>query len=150
MKTVSTNRFKMSEAFFPVLSFSRAGNLPEPLNIQLRIQLQVRTDKLPDQLQIHLKTETIEDQPFKISVLMVGIFDLIDGEPDPDPKAVDDFVINHALFSMWPLMASTVRQISARMGMEPLKMAPPARFEIDDLEITMSKNAESGLIGVHD
>jgi hypothetical protein len=150
MKTVSTNPFKMSEAFFPVLNFSRVGNLPEPLNLQLRIQLQVRTDKLPDQLHIHLKTETIEDHPLKISVLMVGIFDLIDGEPDPDPKAVDAFVINHALFSMWPLMASTVRQISARMGMEPLKMAPPARFEIDASEITRFKNAESSLRSDHD
>ena len=91
------------------------------------------TDKPPAQIQIHLKTETIEDQQFKISVLMEGILDLIHGEPDPDPKAVDEFVINHALFSTWPLMGSIERQISARMGMEPLKMTPTARFEIDAL-----------------
>ena len=127
MKTVSTNPFKLSEAFFPVLNFSRAGNLPEPINLQLRIQLQVRTDKLPDQLQIHLKTNTLEDQPLEILVLMVGIFDLIDGEPDPEPKAVEEFVINQpSRYSFIAVAAFLPAPIADMTVAEPVTMSPPA------------------------
>jgi hypothetical protein len=67
-------------------------------------------------------------------VEVVGLFDLIEGQPEPDRSIIGDFVNERALFMLWPHVTHTVKQITGQMGVNPVNVRTPDTFEFMPVE----------------
>lgn len=128
MKTPTKYPFQLSNSFFKLIQISRVGQLPDPVNLQLETQIRTREQEQPDILQVDFRISTPGNQPVSINIEMVGIFNLIKGEPEQDLEAIKEFVLDRGLFMLWSIMAQLVKQITAQMGMKPLNVVTPSEF----------------------
>lgn len=121
--------YQLESAFFTSLQFVRGPQLPDPTHLNFLAQLKVIDEEFPDKLQIHLKAETVPDQPMTISAELVGLFRLVDGQAQPDHTIVSEFVNERAIFQLWPLITQMVGLVTGQMGMEPFRMPTPYAFD---------------------
>lgn len=120
--------FKLNNAFFSTLKFSRPEKVPEEtLPTSFEVKINVTEDNFPEHLQIRLRMETTPEVPFEICIELIGLFDLVEGH-NPDQSIIPDFLNERALFMLWPYITQTVAQITSTMGMDPIKLATPYSY----------------------
>lgn len=122
--------FRLSHAFFTSLKFFRNPEVPNELQLQLSTAVRVLEGNFPERLEIHLKLETLGEPPLMFSIELVGLFDLIEGEPEPERSIIPNFVNERALYMLWPYLSQIVRNITGQMGTNPLDLPAPFSFEI--------------------
>ena len=123
--------FRLTHAFFKTVEFDRAPSLPDPLQVDFSTQIRVHEDRLPDVLQIDLKIETESDQLLTFNIEMIGVFNLLEGQPRPDRPMVNQFVNERALYMLWPYSEQLVRVITSQMGMNPLNLRTPYEYSFE-------------------
>lgn len=122
--------FELREAFFVSLQFDRKPQVPDPLTFGVSAAVKVVADGFPE-LRVHLRIETLqaEDSPLTFHAEVIGLFGLLQGQPVPDRSIIPEFVNERALFLLWPYVSQTVRQITAQMGISPVRLPTPIIFE---------------------
>jgi hypothetical protein len=73
---------------------------------------------------------TIDEQDLELSVELIGLFERLNSEPEPDPNKTMEFVEQRALFVLWAILNQFIKQVTANMGMEPLNFKIPADFKL--------------------
>jgi preprotein translocase subunit SecB len=122
---------KLDDAFFGQLEFKRLPKMPDQLEIYVGIQVKIVDRDFPERLEVHLKAETDEDSPLTIRVVVIGLFSLIKGEPEPEPNLIQDFVVDRALYMLWSYIDHIVTQNTAKMGIKPIRLRWPIDFDYE-------------------
>jgi preprotein translocase subunit SecB len=121
--------FQLNNAFLTSLRFSRLPEMPETQEFNLGVEVNVAEIDFPGRLQIALKVETIGESPLTFRIELIGLFDYVEGEPEPDRSIVWDFVNQKALYILWPYVTQIVRQLTAQMGIGPVNLRIPYKFD---------------------
>jgi len=121
-------KFRLHEAFFTSLEFSRMPEIPEPLHLRFSVELKVHSEGLPDALQIDLKLETLEDQPLTMILELVGLFRGSGDQTQLEDDQVSRFINERALFILWPYIVQMTRFVTAQMGISPVNIEVPLQF----------------------
>jgi preprotein translocase subunit SecB len=127
--------FKLNNVFFGRVALERAPKMPEEeIKINFEVQVKVIDEQFPDVLEVQLRVETSDEQPVKMNVIVVGKFVPIEGFPEPDHSIVRSFVNERALHTLWAYLDQIVTQVSAQMGMEPIRLISPPEFNYSPQE----------------
>ena len=119
---------KLNNAFFAQVKFERIPQMPEEFEVGVEVQTKVVDKRLPEVLEVHLKAETPDEQPLMMQIVVIGIFGLIEGAPEPDHSIIQDFVVERAFHILWAYLDQIVTQVTAQMGIRPVRLNPPATF----------------------
>ena len=128
--------FRMTKYFFTTVDLRRVPVMPDNLQLDLGLQLGIHSDKLPEQLQINLKAESKTPEPLTLLIEFVALFERLEGQPEATQEQLEWFINERALYMMFPLMQDMIRRTTAAMGMRPLEMRIPYRFEFRLDEMT--------------
>jgi preprotein translocase subunit SecB len=121
--------FRLNNAFFTSLEFERISELPERLDLSIGVQAKISEDEFPDRLQVHLRIKTVEEEsPLTFCVELIGLFDLIEDQPEPDRSIITEFVNERALYILWPHITQMVRIVTGQMGTNPINVNTPFEF----------------------
>ncbi len=120
--------FRLHNAIFTSLEFRRQPEMPEPLQLQLSTEIRIHDDKFPDRLQIDLRLKTPGEQPLKLFVELVSLFDLVEDQPKPDRSIIPDFINQQALYMVWPYMTQMVKYMTGQMGTSSVNVPTPLIF----------------------
>ncbi len=123
--------FGLTEAFFVTLELSRVAELPQPLDLNLSVEARVDDSDFPDKLQVGLRVKSPDESPLKVCLELIGLFDRVPGQPEPDRSIIQDFVNERAFYILWSYVEQTVRQTTGLMGMRPLKIKNPYYFAFE-------------------
>ena len=121
--------FKLESAFFARVALERIPQLPdEEFEIQFSVQGKTVEEQFPDVLEVQLKVQTLGEQPVTIDAIVVGKFILIEGAPEPDPSIIQRFLDEQALCILWAYLDQMVVQMTAQMGIKPIRLLPSPEF----------------------
>ena len=135
--------FRLTNAFLIELSFQRAPQVPEPIPLNLNVLVKVVDLEFP-KLEVRLRLQTEgDDQPLKIVAEVVGMFDLVEGQPVPGREIVVEFLNERALFMLWPYISLPIQQITAQMGTGPVALAVPYHFELTQEALTVEAQTQA-------
>jgi hypothetical protein len=121
--------FRMVKYFFTSVDLKRIPVMPDNLELDLEMQLGVHADQLPDRLQLNLKAASKTREPLDLDVEFVALFERLEGQPEPSQEALEWYINERALYMMLPLMQDMIRRTTAAMGMKPLEMRVPYRYD---------------------
>lgn len=120
--------FKLEAAFFSCVNCRRSPHVPDNWNIEFKGLVKVEDKNFP-KIEVFLRFETVHKEPVSIEIEVVGIFTHIPDQPLPDRSIVLDFVNERALFMMWPYASQMILQVTAQMGMTPITVTTPYRYD---------------------
>jgi preprotein translocase subunit SecB len=120
---------RLTDAFFSSLQFRRVPEMPDPLQVNFNVHVRVHGEQFPDNLQINLQVETLDDQPLMLSLELVGLFRVVGDRPGLDRSVLPDFVNERAIHMLWPYVVQMIRQVTAQMGIKPVNFPTPYKFE---------------------
>lgn len=126
----SKHFFKVNNIILAKVHLERPPQLPEKIELELRISIRIIKDRLPDILQVIINATTSEEQDVQIDISIVGLFGRNDGMPDPSDNDISEFVAQQALFGLWSRIDQTVVTLSAQMGMSPIHLDHPIKFDL--------------------
>jgi preprotein translocase subunit SecB len=124
---------QLDNAFFAKLGFERQPRMPEHFEIQVGVQIRVVDREFPERLEVQLKAETVENSPLKIYVMIIGLFNFIKGETEPDRGIISDFVSDQAFYILWSYVDQVITQNTAKMGIDPVRLQWPIDFLYEPL-----------------
>lgn len=122
--------FQLIDVFFISFHCQRQPIIADPISIAVKISLKVVYDNFPE-LEVFLKVENYETQTQSITfdAEVVGKFAPAPDQPKPDKNIIPDFIDDRALFILWPVISQQFKQMTGLMGMNPIKLLMPARFD---------------------
>jgi preprotein translocase subunit SecB len=120
--------FKLNNAFFAQVRFERIPQMPDKLEVYARLEAKIVDKHFPEVLEVHLRAETPDKQPLMMEVVVIGIFGLIEGAPEPDRSIIQDFAAERALPVLWAYIDQMITQVTAQMGIAPVRLSAPAEF----------------------
>ena len=119
---------KLNRAFFARVRFERIPKMPDKLGIYIALEAKIVDAHFPEVLEVHLKAETPDEQPLMMEVEVIGIFGLIEGAPEPDRSIIQDFSVERAFPVLWAYLDQMITQVTAQMGIAPVRLSAPAEF----------------------
>lgn len=121
--------FELTEAFFTTLEFRRTPEVPDALNVRFNVQVRVHGEKLPENLQVDLRLQTLENQPVHMVLELIGLFR---GNPETslEPAELTRFINERALFLLWSYIVQFTKAATAQMGMAPVRLKTPLDFQL--------------------
>jgi len=122
--------FKLVHAFFSAIKCERKPQMPEHIETNLLGQVKIDRDNYPHKLQVNLKLESSEDSPLTVHLELIGLFELLDGYPEPDIDAIQGFLNEQALHMLWPYAKQMILQMTGQMGMNPVNMPTPYYYNL--------------------
>jgi preprotein translocase subunit SecB len=120
--------FKLDNALFAKLEFERQPQMSEQFEIQVGVQIKVVDRDFPEKLEVHLKIQTDEDSPLRISMITIGLFSLVKGESEPERSIIPDFVSDRAFYILWAHVDQIITHTTAKMGIDPIRLQWPVNF----------------------
>lgn len=123
--------FRLINAFFIALEARRPPEIQGTSELTFSIQIKVVDERFPERLQVNLKVETAANQKLTLKAELVGLFDLVEGQPAPDHGLISDFINERALFQMWPYITRKIRDLSLEMAVDPVNLPIPYSFGFD-------------------
>ena len=120
--------FQLVDAFFTTIQFRRVSEVPDPLNVRFNVQIRVHDDRLPEELQVDLKLETVEDQPLTMVLEVVGLFKATEDQLESGSSGLSRFVNERAVLMLWPYLVQMTRLTTSQMGISPVKLPTPSEF----------------------
>ena len=120
--------FRLANAFFTALEARRPPEIHDASKLNFSIQIKVIEEHFPERLEVNLKVETTANQPLTLKIELVGLFDLVDGQPVPERGIIPDFINERALFQMWPYITQKMRNLSIEMAANPVNLPVPYSF----------------------
>jgi hypothetical protein len=134
--------FRLVNALLTEISCQRAPEAPVPVPLNFNVLVKVVDVEFP-KLEVHLRLQAVDDnQPLKILAEVVGLFDLVEGQPVPGREIVIDFLNDRALFLLWPYLSLPIQQITAQMGTAPVTLAAPYHFELTPEALSAQPSAQ--------
>jgi hypothetical protein len=131
--------FKLANVFFGRVMLERAPKMPEKeIEIGFEVQSRVIEKQLPETLEVHLMFESQSEQPITINLIVIGKFVLTEGATELDNGIIQSFVDERAFHVLWAYADQMVSQVSAQMGMKPIRLYPPSEFRIPQEEPSSS------------
>ena len=121
--------YQLENAFFIVVNIQRAPEI-SPTNFEFNAMIKVIDKDFPDTIQVNPNIKTIENKPLIFNMELVGIFKLIPDQPKPDKSILKEFIYQQAIYMLWPYISSMVRQLTSQMGMVPINIPTPYKFEL--------------------
>ena len=84
-----------------------------------------------------MKITSLDEQPVKLDLIIIGKFALIEGATEPDSSTIQNFVNERALHILWSYVDQMVSLVSAQMAMKPIRLLPPIEFYIEESPIPL-------------
>lgn len=119
--------FKLVNVFLISLSMSRINELPNPLELQVAVEVKYIEPGFPT-LQINMKVSSTQDAPLSFNLEAVGLFEFIGDDTEYDRELNREFVFERGLHMLWIFISQTIRLITSQMGMNPLNLQAPISF----------------------
>lgn len=130
--------FRLTDTLFRKLVFSRRPQMPEDVQIKLKVNVQLHAQNLPERLQIDIRVETVEEEPLAFAVELVALFEPADDGTKVDSQLAKDFVNERAFYMLFPLVRQKISEVTHVMGIKPVQLPMPVSVHIpleeDDLE----------------
>lgn len=120
---------KLNRAFFAQVRFERIPKMPDELGISIALQAKIVDVHFPEVLEVQLRAETPDGQPLMMEIVVIGIFGLIEGAPEPDRSIIQDFLVERAFPVLWAYLDQMITQVTAQMGIAPVRLSAPAEFD---------------------
>ena len=124
---------KLNNAFFAQVRFERIAEMPDKLEVNVGLQARIVDKRFPEVLEVHLRAETPDEQPLMMEVVVIGIFDPIEGAPEPDHSIIQDFAVERAFPVLWAYINQMITQVTAQMGMPPVRLGSPVELSYGSL-----------------
>jgi hypothetical protein len=122
--------YELRDVFFINICTKRAPVVPDALTLTFNIGVRIAAEQWP-QLEVAIKIETRpEDQAVTFAVEVLATFEAVPAEPRLRQAAIVDFINQKSLPLMWPYADLMVRQLTAAMGVAPVKVMLPLQFEM--------------------
>jgi hypothetical protein len=146
MDSKRLNDFALQETFFIRLNFKRGTTIPSPVEIPISAQVKV-VDKDFPKIQINLQVSSLDPQPVNLDIEMVAVFNYVGGDLDRGRNLLPVFLRDKGLHMMWPAIAIMMRNITSQMGMPPLNIKTPLKFDIPTKrdDILIGENPSQGV-----
>jgi len=125
--------FRILRVFFSKLSVERAPALPTEIKIEqlAEIRFSVRAEERQYQVDLRLRTPDDAEQPLKIEIETIGIFQFTD-EGTPDKATIARFLNSRLMFALFATIAQALALTTTLMAMPPLQIPIPLAFGITD------------------
>ena len=102
----------------------RAQQVPENLQTVFSVQFGV-AEVEPSQLQVSVKCTTAADAPVSFTVELIGSFRLVEGATRIQSELIFGLAVDRAFPLLWQHVAQIVLELTARMGMNPIRLPMP-------------------------
>lgn len=116
--------FHLQAAFFTTVNCRRSPQIQDPVSSDFKTLVKVEDGNFPN-FEIFLKLQTEGEQPVSFEMELVGIFVHVQDQPIPDRSMILEFMNEQALHMLWPYMVQMMAQITAQMGMNPIRIPTP-------------------------
>lgn len=130
MGQIENQPFRLSNTFFAYVKIERAPSAPDGMDMHAEIGARMITSRLPELLEVQLRLETSDERPLSMQVMLIGLFTRIEDTPEPDSAAILAFVNNRALPVLWAYIDQMIVQVTAQMGIAPVRLAYPEDLAI--------------------
>lgn len=132
-----TYPFQLRHAIFSELVFKRQPKVPDDIETQLKTLVRLHSGDLPEQIQVQLRLETIEDGPFAFAVELIAIFDVTAADDDVSRDLAQRFVKERAFYMLFPLLRQKISATAHSMGVRRFEvpMLTFQQFAIEDLDV---------------
>lgn len=121
--------FKLAGAFLLSVNFARAPEMQELPDLQIESQTKYIIEE-PSRFHLFLRMKTVSpEDTFSFSIELVGVFELVSGQEGALSRSeILEFVNDRGLFMLWPYAAQYVTLTTSLMGMSPINLHTPYRY----------------------
>jgi preprotein translocase subunit SecB len=121
--------FVLQGAFFVRLEFRRQPEIEGPLKTVWSATIRVDDSSYP-KFDVGILAGASSDQPFSFTVELLGRYDIEQGVTAPERTTLPEFLSEQGLFMLWPYVVQAVAQASSQMGMPPVHIETPTRWQV--------------------
>jgi preprotein translocase subunit SecB len=121
--------FMLVGTFFLRLEFRRKPEIAPPLTTTWTATIRVDESSYP-KFDVFVTAVASDDQPFSFTIELLGRFNVDEGMEAPTQAIIPEFLSNQALYMLWPYVVQAIAQASAQMGMPPVQISTPAKWQI--------------------
>ena len=127
MSNESKYPFELKNSFFVSVSFRRAPEVPQPIELPINTEVNIAEPGFPI-LQIGVKVKSPEDSPIFFDVQLIGIFEYQGEKKEYDNELNLEFAFERGMYLLWPNISQMIRVITAQMGISPIQGRTPITF----------------------
>jgi hypothetical protein len=119
--------YELKQSFFATLSFKRAQEVPEPINLPIETQVSIAEPGFPI-MQIGIAVKTPDDSPVSFHLELYGIFEYQGEKKEYDRDLNVEYAFERGLYFLWPNISQMVRIITGQMGINSIQVRNPVTF----------------------
>jgi hypothetical protein len=127
MSNESKYPFELKNSFFVSLSFRRAPQVPQPIELPIATEVNIAEPGFPV-LQIAVKVTSPADSPISFDVHLVGIFEYQGEQKEYDHDLNIDYAFERGIYLLWSNISQMVKAITAQMAISPIQVRTPITF----------------------
>lgn len=134
--------FRLKSVLFSKVEVNRQPKIPEPLELNMAIRLELHVDKLPEEFQLTIKVHTVGEHSVSLAVHLVGIFETEGEERSANRELIADFVNDRGFYILFPILRHQIYQLTASMGIRPVELPMPLEVEFPLGELDVEKEGK--------
>jgi len=121
--------YTLRDVSFLNIQARRDAAVPDPVQVQLNVGVRISTQFPNLEVALQLST-TPKDQPVFLNLELVAGFDAADEKQPVDEPTLLEFISDKAMPLLWPYADLLTRQLFAAMGVPPIRVSLPLKFNM--------------------
>jgi hypothetical protein len=128
--------------FIVSVAFKRLTKVPPKIELPTTVSVQLTEPGFPRvqvAMRLNSPEDTSDEPPISFSLEVVGLFDYTGSSNEYDKQLNREFAEERALHVLWVYCSQMVKMFSSQMGMNPLELRSPMRFNFSEATPAESK-----------